>query len=146
MKLEHYFNSLQRVEGKIFDPIRKKWLFETKEEIVRQLVIQYLINELKYGKGRIAIEKTILLRKQTKRFDIVIYDQFIKPYILIECKSYEKNITNEAMHQIARYNLALNAPYLCVTNGIQALKAKVSFLENSVDIIDSLPVNLIKDF
>ncbi|NOT35814.1 MAG: type I restriction enzyme HsdR N-terminal domain-containing protein [Saprospiraceae bacterium] len=139
MNLEKYFTFLKRNEGKIFDPIRKKWFIETKEEIVRQLMLHYLIYELKYGSGRIAVEKRIKLGNTIKRFDIVIYDLHIQPMILIECKSYTLDIKESAIYQIARYNITLKAPYLCITNGLIQNCAYINFTDMKIEKIDSLP-------
>lgn len=141
MNLDSYFSSLQRSNKKIFDPIRKKWLVETKEEIVRQLMIQYLINELNYGTGRLAIEKSLIFGKERKRFDILLYDSQANPFILIECKSYDIEIKPSAMYQIARYNLILKAPYLCVTNGRTSICATIDFHSQKIETIQSLPLN-----
>ena len=43
----------------IFDAIRKKFIILTPEEWVRQNVVQYLINEKKYPKSLINVEKEI---------------------------------------------------------------------------------------
>ncbi len=141
MNLEQYFSKLRRIENKIFDPIRKKWLLETKEEIVRQLMIHYLTDELKYGKGRLAIEKSIILGKERKRFDILLYDSHANPFILVECKSYDIEIKSSAIYQIARYNLSLKAPYLCITNGRSSLCATIDFNSQKIEPIAALPPN-----
>lgn len=141
MNLEIFFPSLKRSEQKIFDPIRKKWLVETKEEIVRQLMICYLTQDLQYGKGRIAVEKKIRCGKTFKRFDIVIYDKKLHPYILVECKSYALELKENVAFQISRYNISLKAPYLCVTNGIDMHCAFVDFNDLTITLLPKLPVN-----
>ena len=52
-----------------------------------------------------------------RRFDVVVFDQHGKPWMLCECKAPDVPITQATLHQIARYNSTLQAPYLLVTNG-----------------------------
>ncbi|MBK7524883.1 MAG: type I restriction enzyme HsdR N-terminal domain-containing protein [Saprospiraceae bacterium] len=62
--------------------------------------------------------KRIYYQSKRKRFDIVIYDKTSKPYILIECKAFTVDITQEVFDQIGVYNLVIQAPFLLATNGI----------------------------
>ncbi len=132
-------NQLNRQEGLIFDFIRKKWLSETKEEIVRQLVLIHLTGTLGYGSGRIAVEKQIIVSGRRKRFDVVIYDELANPFILIECKSFDIKLDQKNFYQVSRYNLALMAPYLCITNGLQSIVARIDFNKMKIDYQEDLP-------
>ena len=71
----------------IFDPIRKKYLVLAPEELVRQMVIQYLIEVKGFPKTRIRIEKGLKVNSLSKRCDILIYDQNMAPLLLVECKA-----------------------------------------------------------
>jgi len=137
-----YKDQLLRKEDKIFDPIRKIWIVCTNEEFVRQLVILDLLHRLHYGSGRIAVEKKLQVSDQLMRFDIVVFDQYAQPYILIECKSFEVRLHDSAIYQAARYNLSLKAPFVYITNGLRYQMAKVDFKANSVVMIDDLPQNI----
>ena len=64
----------------IWDPIRKKYLVPQPEELVRQLLILYLTQKLDYPISRIQVEKSLLVLGQNKRYDIIVFDQDIKPY------------------------------------------------------------------
>ena len=66
---------VRSVEGQtyLFDPVRKKNIMLTPEELVRQLTIQYLHLKKGYPFGVFSVEKTIKLNDTTKRYDIVIY-------------------------------------------------------------------------
>lgn len=103
----------------VFDVIRKDWFICTPEEWVRQHVINFLITHKKYPASLIAVEKTLLLNDQTKRFDIVIYSKDLKPYLLVECKAMYVELTGAVAEQAMRYNLTLNAPYFMITNGVE---------------------------
>lgn len=120
----HEFRSQLKVrfEGNtkfIWDPLRKKYLVPQPEELVRQLLILYLTQKLDYPISRIQVEKSLKVFGQNKRYDIIVYDQDIKPYLLIECKSHKEPINQSVLDQASRYNITLNAPYLLVTNGVQ---------------------------
>ena len=69
----------------VWDPIRKKWLIQTKEELVRQLLIVFLRDVLSYPATLIQVEKGIQVHGLQKRFDILVYTKSIQPYLLIEC-------------------------------------------------------------
>ena len=100
----------------IFDECRKAWVILTPEEWVRQNLLQYLIQIMKYPQVLIAVEKEINLGDTKKRFDIVVFKNS-KPWMILECK--EKNVPlNEAVIiQILNYNITLQVEYLVITNG-----------------------------
>lgn len=103
----------------IFDPIRKKYLIHTPEEWVRQNFIQYLVQEKKYPASLIAVEMGIDVLATKKRCDIVLFNSYGKPDIIVECKAPSVKISQDTFDQVARYNLTLNTNYLIVTNGMQ---------------------------
>jgi hypothetical protein len=110
---------MREQEGKrqIYDDTRKKWVAFTPEEWVRQNFLQYLIQEKKYPASLIAVEKELMLGELSKRFDILVYDNLHKPWLMVECKSMDVTITDAVVHQVLRYNLAIPVQYLVVTNG-----------------------------
>jgi hypothetical protein len=65
----------------------------------------------------IAVEKEIQLGELTKRFDIVVYSHDAKPWMIIECKEMEVNLTAPVLEQALRYNISLDVPYIVITNG-----------------------------
>ena len=101
----------------IFDEIRKQWMMLTPEDWVRQNFLQYLIQVKKYPSSLIAVEKEIQLGELAKRFDIVVYDQNTKPWMIIECKEMEVALNEQVLNQALRYNITLNVPYIILTNG-----------------------------
>lgn len=131
---------MRELEGKrqIYDDTRKKWIAFTPEEWVRQNFLQYLIQEKKYPASLIAVEKELMLGEMSKRFDILVYDHFHKPWLMVECKSMDVPINDAVVHQILRYNLAIPVRYLVVTNGNGSW-----FFEKKtgrLDMIQELPV------
>ena len=101
----------------IFDPLRKKWLLLSPEEWVRQNFVQYLVQVKKYPASLIAIEKVLQLGELKKRFDILVYDNDHRPWMMIECKAPEVSLDLTVLYQLLRYNISIPVPYLVVTNG-----------------------------
>ena len=102
---------------KIYCPIRKKFVKKTPEEVVRQYIIKYLL--LKgFNKCLFRVEKQIITYSNINfRPDIVIYDKFYNPYIIVECKAENIKISYDCIEQISKYNSFLKSKYLIVTNG-----------------------------
>ena len=101
----------------IFDAIRRVWLPLTEEEWVRQNFVQYLVEVLHYPSTLIAIEKEILLNDLKKRFDILVYDRNLKPWMLVECKAPSVLLSESVLHQVLRYNMSVPVTFLIITNG-----------------------------
>jgi len=101
----------------IFDFIRKQWLLLNEEEWVRQNFIQFLIQVMKYPVTLMAVEKEIQLGDLKKRFDILVYDNDHKPWMLVECKAAEITLDEKVLLQVLRYNISMPATFLVITNG-----------------------------
>lgn len=124
----------------LFDPIRKKWLIIQPEELVRQLMILYLIEEKHYNKNRINIEMSLQVNKLQKRCDVLVYDNEMEPFLLIECKAPSVNVNQATFRQIANYNLPLRVPYLLVTNGVVNYCCRMNYEEESYEFVNEIPV------
>jgi hypothetical protein len=121
----------------IFDFIRKKWLVLTHEEWVRQHVLNYLVTEKKFIASSISVEKELILNDIKKRYDIVVYNQELKPYLIIECKAPYIELDRLVVEQALRYNLVVKAELLMITNGVSDL------IFNSKNEVIELPENSI---
>ncbi len=110
---------IKEEDGKeyIFDEFRKQWVRLTPEEWVRQNMLQFLVQTEKYPAAFFAIEKEIMLGELKKRFDILIYDRNHQPWMMIECKAMDVELTEKAVEQIIRYNMSVPVPYLVISNG-----------------------------
>ena len=100
----------------IFCIIRKKWMVLTPEEWVRQNLLMFLIEVMRYPASLMAVEKQLLLGDLKKRFDLVIYKNDL-PFMLIECKEMNVPISQKTLDQLLRYNINLQAAYFIITNG-----------------------------
>lgn len=108
-------------EERIFDPFRKKWVLITPEEWVRQHFLQFLVQTCKYPESLIAVEKEIKLGELKKRFDILVYDRTLSPWLLVECKSSDIKLTENVLQQALRYNISVPVRYIVITNGKMSL-------------------------
>jgi hypothetical protein len=117
----------------IFDAIRKKWLVLTPEEWVRQHILNFLVTEKKIPPSIISIEKELVLNDLKKRYDVVVYDRQLRPYLIIECKAPFIQLDKSVVEQALRYNLTVKAPLLMISNGISDL------VFNSLNEISELP-------
>jgi len=124
----------------IFDEIRKKFVVLTPEEWVRQHVVKFLLEEKKYPKSYINVEKNIKINGLTKRYDIVVFNPDGSIFLLVECKAQEVSITQNVFDQIARYNLKLNAQYLMVTNGLNNYFCQMDFENEKYIFLKELPL------
>jgi hypothetical protein len=123
----------------VYDPIRKKEVVLTPEELLRQLVLLYLLEEKKCPAHRIRSEIGIEVNGLKRRCDIVIFDADIKPWLLVECKSPKVRLTQSTFEQVARYNLRLRAPFLVATNGLATYCCALDFEHSSFEYLPALP-------
>ena len=129
---------LNNGKNELWDVIRKKYVVITPEELVRQHLIQFLINEKKIPSSKIAVEKEIKLNGLKKRFDILVYDNGIKPLLLAECKAPQIKLAQAAMNQAANYNMQLQVKYLIITNGIEIFFAEINHAEKTYEWLNDL--------
>ncbi len=123
----------------IFDEIRKKFILLTPEEWVRQHVVQFLLQDKKYPKSYINVEKLIKINDLSKRYDVVVFQPNGEIFLLIECKAPEVPISQQTFDQIARYNLVLKAKYLMVTNGLNHYFCQMDFENEKYVFLKELP-------
>lgn len=143
LNLTHYQDLLEikNAEGKrwLRDPIRNKWLVLLPEELVRQLLIQYLMDSLGVNKNRIAIERGLTVNGLQKRCDILIFDPAMQPWLLVECKAPAVALRQSVFRQIAIYNMPLRVPYLLVCNGPDAYSCAIDFETEQFTFLAELP-------
>lgn len=128
-------------EGKrqVFDAVRRTFLVQTPEELVRQLLIQYLVLNKGYPLGRLAVEKAVRVHQRTKRFDLLAYDPDNRPFLLAECKAPSVRITDETFFQAATYNITLQVPYLLVTNGPETYCCQIDHQDKKYVFLPEVP-------
>jgi hypothetical protein len=131
-----------RLNGKqkeIFDVLRKKWIQLKPEEEVRQKCVHFLIHQRGFPAGRLAVEYGLKVNRMFRRADVVAFDNFGHPLLLVECKAPKIKITQKVFDQIARYNLALRVDYLMVTNGNEQYCCSLDFNNKEYKFLKDIP-------
>ena len=123
----------------IFDEIRKKFIILTPEEWVRQHVVRFLLEEKKYPKSLLNVEKVLDVNGLRKRYDVVVFNSDGSINILIECKAPEIKTAQATFDQIARYNMTLKAEFLMVTNGLNHYFCQIDFENEKYAFLEALP-------
>jgi len=123
----------------VFDEIRKKFVVLIPEEWVRLHVVQFLLQEKNYPKSLINVEKQLKLNKTTKRYDIVVFNNDGSIFLIVECKAPSIPITQITFDQIARYNLALNASLLMVSNGLEHYYCQMDYENERYVFLKDIP-------
>lgn len=103
-------------ETLVLDPIRRMRVHLTPEELVRQLWIRYLLDECAIPRHRMAVERGLNL-KTGFRFDLIVVDSHLQPYLLAEFKAPDIPLAQDVFDQVAVYHSRLCIPYALVSNG-----------------------------
>lgn len=111
----------------------------TPEELLRQMILQYLLETKKYPANRIRVEIGIEWNGLKKRCDIVVFDPQLRPWLLLECKSPKVALNQSVFEQAARYNLRLQAPFLAISNGLSSYCAGLDFEKQSFEYLAEFP-------
>ena len=123
----------------IFDFLRKKHLILTPEEWVRQNLVSYFINDLDYPKGLIKTESSLKYNNLKKRSDILIYNNDMTHYMIVECKSYKMKLNKSHLNQSAIYNKIYRSKYLMVSNGMEHIVCEYDWENETFKFRNSIP-------
>lgn len=123
----------------IWDKLRRKYIVLTPEEWVRQHFINYLTTEKGYPEALIANEQQIILNNCKRRCDSIVYDNKLRPVVIVEYKAPDVKITQEVFNQIARYNIVLRVGFLIVSNGIEHYCCRVDYENQSINYLKEIP-------
>ncbi len=124
LKLEVFIPNLKLSKREdqsfVFDPCRSKYVLFTEEEMIRQLLIQFFLLELKIPRTLISVERSFKINNLLKRYDIIVHSSHqLEPILMVEVKRADVKIDQTVLDQINVYNIGMEAPYLLVSNGIQ---------------------------
>ena len=114
-------------QQEVFDPVRQKWVVMTPEEHVRQVFILYLLNVKGFPLSHLSVEHAVTVNGMTQRYDLVVFDDELQPYMVVECKAPYVKLTQQVVEQAGRYNAVLRAPLVCVTNGVERKLFRIDF-------------------
>jgi hypothetical protein len=104
---------------------RRRFVRLTPEELVRQTTLQLLVDEYGYSHHLIAVEVPITVAGKPKRCDAIVYNQQMRPLMLLEFKAPSVPLTQEVFDQAAIYNRHLHVPFLMLCNGRDSVVASV---------------------
>jgi len=126
------------------DPVRKKLIYITPEETVRQRMISYLINELHVPEHMILVEEHLSKYhiNSKRRADIIVHgteDDLDYPILIVECKAPEVYLDEKAHNQVFDYCDALGADYAIVCNGYEMFCYKYSEEKRQYDELAVAP-------
>ncbi len=123
----------------VFDIFRKIYVALTPEEWVRQHFLMWLVNDLAYPAGLIAVEASLKYNNLKKRADAVVYNKGALPVMLIECKAPGVEITQKTFEQAARYNFSFNTAFLTLTNGINHYCCRIDLENKKLIFLNKIP-------
>lgn len=123
----------------VYDVLRKKWLILTPEEEVRQRFVHYMVDEKKYPAGLLAVEYSLKVNSLKRRADLVAFNRFGHPLLLVECKAPSVKIDQKVFDQIARYNLSMKVDFLIVTNGLEHFCCQLDFHNHKYHFLQDIP-------
>jgi len=127
------------------DPVRKRLIYITPEETVRQKVISYLLHALKVPMNMLQVEEHLSHYglKSKDRADIVILarnkEDCLFPIAVIECKADNVPLDEKAMNQAMDYSDALGSVYTMLINGTRFFCYKYDEALNQYVQIEDLP-------
>ena len=104
------------------DPVRKKLIYITPEETVRQQVVAYLMNVLKVPADMLIVESHLAHYKlnSKRRADIVIHaideEGLLFPIAIVECKAPGVGLGESVGDQLCDYCNSLGADYAMMVN------------------------------
>ena len=78
-----------------------------------------------------------MLNGTKKRYDIVVFNNALKPILIIECKAPHIQIDQLTINQALRYNLKLNVPFVFLSNGLSHIFIKIE--NNLPEISKEIP-------
>jgi hypothetical protein len=123
----------------VWDLWRNRWIQLTPEEWVRQQFLHWLVAECAYPAGRIQVEQRIPGLHKQRRFDAVVVAKNGSPFMILEFKAPDIQLSNETFMQIAHYNRMIRAPYLLVSNGIHTYVARIQIQNGEIDFLQEIP-------
>ena len=124
---------------KTFDPLRDKYGTLTPEEFVRQHFTAWLRDAKHYPASLMANEIGIDVNGTRKRCDTVIFGKDGKPVVIVEYKAPDVAVNQAVFDQIVRYNVALHADYLVVSNGINHYCCVIDYNSGTYHFIPEIP-------
>ncbi len=97
--------------------VRRKWVALEPEEWVRQHVVAALVSS-GWRLGRMVLEHPVRFGQVDGRIDIAAFDRDGKVALAVEVKAPNVALGARVADQVARYDLAVSARWLMISNGL----------------------------
>ena len=127
------------------DPVRKKLIYITPEETVRQKVISYLIDVLDVPAEMISVEAHLSHYgvRSKRRADIIVHgtdsEGVLRPVAIVECKAPGIILGEKAADQITDYCNSLGCDFAMMVNDCESFTYHYDENRNEYIQIDGLP-------
>ena len=106
---------------------------------MRQHFIHYLIEHKSYPATLLANEVPLQVGEKKVRADSVLYDNQLRPRMIIEYKAPTIPLTQKVFEQISVYNLLLHVDYLIVSNGLDTYICKWIMRIKTYAFLETIP-------
>ena len=123
----------------IFDFLRRRFVALTPEEWVRQHFTHWLVEHKGYPKGLLGNEIELRCGEKRLRCDSILYNQEMRPVMILEYKAPAVSLTQRVLDQISAYNILLRVDYLVVSNGVQHLCCRMDYERRSYEFLREIP-------
>lgn len=128
------------------DSITKQLRPKTPEEMVRQKILQWLVDEIEVPDYAITVEESMAHYENSniKRADICVYARMMNEetkmsenlaLMVIECKKEGVALTDDVFYQCDEYASVLGAPLMAITNGIELELYRYNEVQNCYDLL-----------
>ncbi|MEX1211922.1 MAG: type I restriction enzyme HsdR N-terminal domain-containing protein [Balneolaceae bacterium] len=124
-------------EKRLWNRVWRRSCKDLPEERVRLRFLDWLLLQHEWPPGHIASERS-LSSGHAQRTDLLCHDEEGNPSWLIECKAPSVRIGESASLQIAQYNRIVQAPVLCLTNGVSDYWYRTD--GDRLDALDAPPI------
>jgi len=128
--------------SEIYDPLRRKWVPRTPEEVVRQDVIAWLRDVKGFSTSLMESEYDFLYNRRHYRADILVFNRQLQPHLLVECKANGVKIDRTVIDQVVRYTRVLAVKYVLVTNGVSTYLQHRNAKGTGYDFLPEIPEDL----
>ncbi len=130
---------MRRQSRVILDEVRRQFVPLTPEEWVRQHLIKYLIEDRGVPLAMVAVEKSFRFGDFLRRADVVVHNRRFEPVLVAECKATTVPVSQASFNQIGRYNIALRAAHMLITNGLKHYCCRVDFRSQACTFLNEIP-------
>lgn len=144
MYVRHIYKRYKlNIDGnQIYDPIRKKYVALTPEELVRQQTLKFLQQRLKVPADRIGVERSLHSLGDIgnwKRVDICVFGPNGEILAIIECKADDLGMWESAYIQAIDYAESLKVRNYFVADGWGINGYHYNYERNQYDPLDEIP-------